>query len=556
MAKVKITPELVAKMTPDARATIKRKCQTDLYFLAKDVYGIPLYEPVHSQMVDLFVQKNPDTPFHEQSPAKQRLLLAPRNTMKTTMDECDIAQWFLCFPGIRILLLTGTQDLGERMVAKVKRWLQHEVIRALFPELGIPPADEKWGTSGEFTIPERGTTWKEPSLSSSTIASAKASGHFEVFKFDDCVNEVNSKTVEQRQKIIDSFDESKYLCEPDYYVDVIGTRWDMADLYGQLIKRNEDAVAEGEEPETNVLALAAWKLIEGRELQKNANGIPVIKADDVELLYPDRIKFRELSKQYRANPYSFSCQQLNSPDPNIEQQVKSFPLDMLLRHKLPYDGMPYSGKKYICWDLSGYTKTAKSDWTVGIVGMVDDKNRLFIVDIIRGKYNPVQQAAAIVEAAKKWNPETTIIEPAQGARALEPTIVRTAQEVGTTVPILWWTPTRDKDAKINRIGYLATVLRAEQLWFANYANNLDYLFDELTQYPYARHDDHSDALAILVMNLGLNGTTARVQPTAEDKEIVRQRIFEQMMFGDSRPSSVTPKTESSVELFGSSLILR
>jgi predicted phage terminase large subunit-like protein len=503
-------------------------------------------------MTEHFVQKNPDLPFADQSPIKQRLLLAPRNTMKTSIDEVNLVQWFLSFPGIRILLLTGTQNLGERMVAKCTSYLQHECIRLLFPELGIPDPSIHWGYTNEFTIPNRPTDWREPSLSNSTISSAKASGHYECLVLDDTVGDTNSKTPDQIQKVIDCYADALYLLEPDSYVDVIGTRWESNDLYGELLKREEDLVAAGEPLALQVCKMAAWKLKQGVILQQNDYGAPIMHAEDVELLYPDRLKFSMLNKQYRANPYAFSCQQLNQPDPLIEALQASFPLDMLLRHKLPYDSLPYTGKKYICWDLSGYSQRAGNDYTCGVVGIVDDQHRLFVLDIIRGRYNPVQQASAIVEAAKQWQPETTIIEDAQGARALEPTVVRTAQECRVNCPIMWASPPRFKDAKKTRIGFLATMLRSDRLWFANYVDGLKYLFEELTAYPYSRHDDVSDALSMLVLHVGdLTGLTTPAAPKIDHVEL-RRRAFEHMLFDDTTP--VTSATGNQSGLLGMSLL--
>ena len=192
MAKLQLTPELIAKMTPEAKRTLRHKCQTDLYFLGKDILGIPLNAIVHGAMCGLFVQKNPLKDIYEQDSVKQRLLLAPRNSMKTTLDQADIVQWILCFPNVRILILTGTQDLAYRMVKELKAHFQlNLLLRALFPELCPVDPEAKWGVADEFTVP-RTKTWREPTVSVSTIDSTKAGSHYEILKLDDCVTEVNS----------------------------------------------------------------------------------------------------------------------------------------------------------------------------------------------------------------------------------------------------------------------------------------------------------------------------------------------------------------------------
>jgi len=547
---------------PTAANQLRRRCQTDLKFLGHDVLGIPYYEPVHGKFIDLFVQKDPNLGIYGQDHFRQRLLLAPRNTMKTTWDEVDILQWIICFPDIRILILSGTQDLATRMVSVVKRYLQANlIIRALFPLCPVD-ADARWGNFDEFTV-SRTMDWREPTLCMSTIASVKASSHYDVFKIDDVTNELNCATPEQRNKVKSAVEDTYYLQEPQgSYFDFIGTRYDADDYYGHLLTANEQAEQAGEQLPTKVCALSAWTIRKDRAIETSEDNIPVITIDDVDLLYSDRWSFKELAKQYRKNPYKFSCQMQNKPDASLESALVSFDDALIHNHTIPYEQLPFSGRTFVCWDPSGYSKANNTDYCAGVVGRLSDNGRLYILDIIRGRYNQVQMAAAIVDAAKTWQPEITIIEDSQGSKGIEPTIVQIAQEQRVAVPIHWYTYSRKKNSKQLRIGHVASVLRAERLWFAAHIRNseLQAMREEFVNFPFGRHDDIADAISILVSYLPQlsEGPAIALDHDSRLRRVqeLRDRLFDQMLFGETPQREELISNETPDNLLGASLMQR
>jgi hypothetical protein len=275
-------------LTPEQRALLRRKAQTDLYFLAKEVLGYKDLVPhVHQQICDTYVKKDPDIHWRDLSEVKTRMVLAPRGIFKTTIDLADIVQWIICYPEIRILLLTGTQDLAWRMVGEVKRHFQtNELLRELFPE-HCPPKDKKWGSDDELTTPARTKVFREPTLSSSTLDSVKAGVHVEVLAVDDAVNEVNSTTPAQCLKTIDAFDALSYVLEPGGYIAVNGTRYKPWDLYGRLLDRDKELRVriaaqdpddeDGEVANFRYTIFPAWYVKPGRTLAKDENGVPIVK---------------------------------------------------------------------------------------------------------------------------------------------------------------------------------------------------------------------------------------------------------------------------------------
>jgi phage terminase large subunit-like protein len=540
------TPEQVAAQ----KAVLKRRCQTDLYWLAKHVLGYKDMVPhVHGPMCATYVQKDPDKGIFEQSESKTSLILAARGVFKTCVHIADIVQWILCFPNIRILILTGKQDLAWRMVREVKDAFQNNAfIRDLFPEL-CASRDTKFGTDDEFTCPGRTEYRREPTVSSSTVASINAGGHYELIGPDDCVNEINSATPDQCQKVVDAIDDLDYLLEPGGYVQYNGTRYKPWDQYGKTLQRAAASLVEDLDPlddkpivDLRVCILPAWTVKEGVELSLDDNGVPIVRKSDVDLLFPERLGFRGLHKLYKKNPTKFACQMLQNPL-GVSATERPFTDNLIAGHIIPFNQLPPLGvgKDFILWDLAGCHPDAEakgSDFVVGIVGRLDLLGRLFIIDIRRGHWSALQQAAQIVTLQKDYpNAECCYIEDMQGARYLEPLIQQLASQHLIRLNIKWVKIPRVGGSKRLRIDALALVFKADRLWLASYVNHLDQLKSELLD-PSPEHDDVADSIALLARELKIAAAIV-IQPSAAiaaaTRKAIRSAAFERALYGTGDP---------------------
>ena len=275
---------------------LRLRARTDLFWLAKEVLGYQLVERVHLPVCEFFIHKDPAKPIQEQDTVKERLLLDPRGHFKTTLDICDIIQWLLCFPNIRILIMSGTLTLAKRMLWEAKEHFRsNQTLRDLFPEYAIPIRGD-FGTQDEFTVTARTATHlREPSVSISTIEAVKASSHYDVIKCDDLVHEGNIGTPDQVEKTIIAFNYTTPLLEPYGYRDTIGTRYDHSDLYGWIIDNNEKG--DTKVFQRTVHVSGDWN-----------------KPDSlIELLFPERFGLEWLEKQRKRDPYIFSCFPADSP---------------------------------------------------------------------------------------------------------------------------------------------------------------------------------------------------------------------------------------------------
>ena len=195
---------------------VRRRVITDIYFAnlffwdANPFGGpdTPISEnkitlESHKHLIDMFVKKNPDLTVANQGNIKNRLILYPRGTQKSSLGIFDVIQWVLLDPKIRILVLSAADDLAAAIVDEVRGFFTIKepvptLMNMFFPEHCLPEKDLP--ASGEFSTPE----WtklqirrREPTIMSRGLTAAVSGFHFEIFHCDDAVETRNSTNEEQ-----------------------------------------------------------------------------------------------------------------------------------------------------------------------------------------------------------------------------------------------------------------------------------------------------------------------------------------------------------------------
>lgn len=478
----------------DKRAELRHRAQTDLFFLGKNVLGYDLVERVHKPVCDFFVHKDPRRSIAEQDNVKERLLLDPRLHFKTTIDACDIIQWIICFPDIRILLMSGKEDNAKDMLHEVgAAFAYNRRLRELFPEFALPEGKEReWWTSEQFLSPARkNVRLRQPTVFISTIESAKASKHCDVAKLDDVVHEKNVGNREMIESTIQGYKYVVPLVEPFGYRDLIGTRYDYSDLYGWWMEQTgEDIIASGK---TDIPFGWTYRdervAIFCRQVWRKTGQQPPL-----ELLFPERMTVNWLDQQAKADPYIFSCQYLNDPTP---VESKTFTEDLILSHTIPYAHIPKTGAVFQTWDL-GFSNHEWSDFSVCATGKYDSRGRLFIIDLDVGRYSPYELAMRVFINYMKWHPNRVGIEKAGGSALLEPALQMLAAQNHVILPLDWIPVKTGKGIKQDRIGSLHPLFEANNLFLAASIPHREELTKQFKFFPRFKHDDIPDAIALLL----------------------------------------------------------
>lgn len=454
---------------------LRKRARTDLFWLAKEVLGYgDLVERVHQPVCDFLVQKKQGVSLAQQDTKKERLILDPRGHFKTTIaDVADAIQWILIDPNVRVLVMTGKRELATLILGEVVWHFENNPrLKKLFPEYKLSHANTE-----AFTVANRTRSLKEPTMMISSGESVKAGFHFDVIKCDDLVNETTVGTKEQIEKSINIWNYTTPLLEPYGYRDTIGTPYNDSDLY-QWLQENKKSIA--------VFKRKVGTLVEEKGKFRIEN-----------IMFPERFSEEWLLEQHAADPYIFSCQYLCDPTPVAsatftEKDVRSHFVNIspLIRG---------NGRTFITWDI-GYSQKEYADYSVGAVGVWDNRGRLIILDLRMGRFNPHQLLQHIFDMILKWKPARVGIEEANGSPLLGPAIALYQERLSNYTPIDWVKLKNVKGAKQERIASLVPLLKEDKLFFALTipAEAREEMVRQMTRFPNFKHDDIPDAISMLL----------------------------------------------------------
>lgn len=532
----------------DQRETAKR----DLFWLAKDILGYDLVDnfycpahplcqskiaatcslcgqalkiypgsvffnnekSLHRAICEFFVQKKPDLLISEQDEIKNRLLMVPRGGLKSSIDEADCTQWMIAFPDVRIALLTAAEDLAETFVANTRRSFlvaeteneekQYTKFQLLFPEHCAKESDK--GPRDRFITPGReNKKIKEPSLHAISLQKTTSGWHYDIGKYDDVVSNKNSghsTTPEQRDNVRKDIGLARSVVEPYGFHDNIGTPYADDDAYAYQIATSD--------PENfKMMVHPAWELKPEAVKKKAAEPFYKFSESDYELILPFIIKQGKIEprlsykflKSASADVENFPCQYLCKP--NALRLVK-FTDPLLRSHTVKADGLPQSGtfQTVMAWDFA-YSDEKGRDFSVGTVGWFclsgPLAGKVFIVDMVRGRFSKSELATNVARLATKWRVEKIGIENSSGANFLENDIMREAHRMGFhDCPTPEWFPVdSNKNAKNSRAEGLETLLISDRLYFSAEIPILDDVIKEFVNFKPGtkRKDDSVDSVA-------------------------------------------------------------
>src|SRR5439155_20985000 len=174
------------------------------------------------------------------------------------------------------------------------------------------------------------------------------------------------------------------------------------------------------------------------------------------LLFPELLSYKVLKRMQRENEEAFEGQINQNPRAKSTVVFDRALMESRLR---PYAMLPLSGPRYITWDFA-FSRKKGRDYSTAAVGIFNQKGQLFVLDLVRGRFNHTSLANAVVDLIDTYQPQLVGIEDCAGSRFLEPTIVAEAVRRGkeSTVKIAsridWFTPDQQSDAKKMRMAAL------------------------------------------------------------------------------------------------------
>lgn len=216
--------------------------------------------------------------------------------------------------------------------------------------------------------------------------------------------------------------------------------------------------------------------------------------DFSEILWPEkfnkeRLEWIRASYIEDGNPAGYSQEYLSHP---IDESTAYFRRDDLQAYnpdELDRDRLVY----YAAGDLA-ISKADSADWSVFMVVGVDERNNIYIIDVIRGRWDGMELVERILEIQERYEPEIFGLEHGQIKLSIGSFLDEAMRATGTFVnlPADKLTPSRDKETRARSIqarirrGTVFANMRAD--WYPEFET-------ELITFPRGKHDDQVDAFA-------------------------------------------------------------
>jgi hypothetical protein len=496
---------------------LRRVCKTDAYelglLLGKD------FDTCHKVWSEFFPRFKPDTlvPAYTQKQmrewvdqntlTKDFLLMASRNSLKSSFILVWALTLVLCCPDVRILLVSETQKLSRGFIRSFRSYWEFEPkqrtkLQLLFPEYCIPKSE---GSVLSFESPLAHLNLIQSTAECTSLESTVAGNRSDCIIFDDPISNLSTGNDEQIQSSIDRWDLLCKLREVGSPVITIGTPWAPTDLYATLLKRNEadenKPLAFRIDPAFIVKSEARYKeLLDLRE-------------EDIEsFLLPARLNWKFLRKEMVANPTFFKSQNLCQFVPSEEDLLKvTFTEEELRARVKPLSAFntAMTISTVICLDSSNFSTSRFADFccmTTAKIMKQDGKDIVVVTDMKLERWRMSECAAAVVTAIQAANPNHILIEKTGAYEQLAIEIRKEAARRGFSLPFIYWKSGNlgnVKYAKTRRIKSLEPMIAESRFFFTPFpcldAALAQFVrFDGVTKSSSSRFDDAPDCCALLV----------------------------------------------------------
>lgn len=240
--------------------------------------------------------------------------------------------------------------------------------------------------------------------------------------------------------------------------------------------------------------------------------------DFSEILWPDmwsKETLQSMREDYlqRGLPEQYSQEFLNIP---IDESTAYF-------KRSDFTGEHADDKKkalnyYISGDFA-ITDKERSDYTVFVVGGMDEAGYLHIKNVIRARMDGQEIVNTMIGLQKVYQPLAFGIEETQITKAIGPYLNKAMVETGTYLNLIKMNPHKtDKQARAQSI---RARMRAGGVKFDKSADWYPNFEDELLSFPRSRHDDQVDSFAYLGLILD-KIIEAPTQQEQDDEDYLRE----------------------------------
>jgi predicted phage terminase large subunit-like protein len=205
-------------------------------------------------------------------------------------------------------------------------------------------------------------------------------------------------------------------------------------------------------------------------------------------LWPERFPLDELKRRERLNPREFAS--LYQQQPYIEG-------GNLIRTEwwqyYPDDLRPTRFQTLIIAADTAFKKTETADYSVAITAGIDTNGDIYIIDIMRGKYDFPELKQRLIHLNNRYRGKglrAVYIEDKASGQSL---IQELKRQSG--ISVIPYKVVHDKVARVNSI---LPIIEGGRVFLPQSSSWLDDFIDETVSFPAAAHDDQVDAMTMAI----------------------------------------------------------
>ncbi|NVZ08010.1 phage terminase large subunit [Allochromatium humboldtianum] len=414
------------------------------------------------------------------------MIQMPPRLGKSTLASHMFPAWALGRrPEFEVITCSYSASLAMEFSRKVRAMLREDAFKVVFPECKL---DEENQNAEGWRTTRRG------GFLPAGVGGAITGKGAHILIIDDPIKnseEAESETI--RESIKAWYQSTAYTrLAPGGGVLIIQTRWHTDDLSGWL----EDEMRQGQ---GDTFEIVRYPMIAIEDETYRRKG---------EALHPERRDLQEsLRIKQAVGPRVWAA--LYQQDPQADGG-QYFSRDMFKFYTPP---APPRLAVYAAFDLA-IGKNDRNDFTVGAVIGVDANDDIWVLDIVRGRWDSHRIVEEILQVQRVWKPVMIGLEKGHISMAIGPYLDKRIAEEKLYETNIKDLPPGRRD-KLSRARAIQGRMRQGKVKFPQQAEWLDPLMSEMLAFPDGRHDDQVDALAYLGQLLS-EMTTPHV-PSAKSK---------------------------------------
>lgn len=322
-------------------------------------------------------------------------VMAPRNHAKSTCFTVVYPLWKIGNnPDVRILIVSNSSMQAQSFLREIKDKIsKSQTYRKVFGDL-FPPdmksPGEKW-TDAEIIV-RRKATHKDPTVSAMGAGGSILSKRADIIICDDILNLDNTRTVDQRAKIKQWYNEVLIpVLEPDGIMINVGTAWSLEDLlHDQLRNKRYDVRRRYKAllPDNSVLWPQRWPYPKLMDLKTEVGSIAFNKSYQNEAMSAEDSVFK----------------------PQWIEAAKRYGKDRYMQYKLDYSNWDL-GKMAIAIgvDLAISKKETSDNTAFAVIGQTKLGAKIPLW-LEQGKFSFGETQKKIIELAGRYNPDIIVVE--------------------------------------------------------------------------------------------------------------------------------------------------